>query len=147
MGKSFFNNILATIDLGDPESSKAVMEGALELLDDGDTLNIICVVPSFGTGVVGSFFPEGFEENALKETKDALHEFTAAQVPKGTRLQHIIGHGNVYEEIIEAANKVDADVIVIGSQRPKLRDYLLGPNAARVVRHAEQSVVVVRSKN
>jgi nucleotide-binding universal stress UspA family protein len=143
---SFFNNILATIDLGDPATSESVMQGALELLDDGDTLNVICVVPSFGTGVVGSFFPEGFEENALKETKNALHEFTAKHVPKGTKLQHIIAHGNVYEEIIDAADKVNADVIVIGSQRPKLRDYLLGPNAARVVRHAEQSVVVVRAR-
>ena len=142
---SFFNNILATIDLGDPDTSEAVMQGALELLDDGDKLNVICVVPNFGTGVVGSFFPEGYEEDALKKTKEALHEFTAKYVPKGTRLQHIISHGNVYEEIIEAANTIKADVILIGSHRPKLRDYLLGPNAARVVRHAKQSVFVIRN--
>lgn len=37
-----------------------------------------------------------------------------------------------------------ADLIVMASQRPELKDYLLGPNAARVVRHAEQSVLVVR---
>ena len=123
------------------------MQGALELLDKGDTLNVVCVVPEFGTGVVGSFFPDGYEKTALQKTKEALHEFTDKHVPKGTRLQHIISHGNIYEEIIEAANKVGADVIVIGSQRPKLRDFLLGPNAARVVRHAEQSVVVVRGTN
>ncbi len=142
---SFFSNILATIDLGDPETSEAVMQGALELLDDGDTLNVICVVPNFGVGVVGSFFPDGYEEDALKNTKVALHEFTAKHVPKGHNVQHIISFGNVYEEIIEAANKVDADVILIGSHRPKLRDYLLGPNAARVVRHAKQSVFVIRN--
>ncbi len=142
---SFFSNILATIDLGDSEISEAVIQGALELLDDGDTLNVICVVPNFGVGVVGSFFPEGYEEDALKSTKVALHEFTAKHVPKDHKVQHIISFGNVYEEIIEAANKVDADVILIGSHRPKLRDYLLGPNAARVVRHAKQSVFVIRS--
>lgn len=143
---SFFNNILATIDLGDPEISEAVMQGAIELLDDGDRLNVICVVPNFGVGVVGSFFPEGYEEEALRKTKVALHEFTAKHVPKGYNVQHIISFGNVYEEIIDAANKVDADIILMGSHRPKLRDYLLGPNAARVVRHATQSVLVVRSK-
>jgi len=143
---SFFATILVTIDLGDPEISQRVMDGALELLDDGDTLNVLCVVPELNTGVVGSFFPAGYEETALQHTKEALHEFTKKYVPKGTKLQHIISHGNVYEEIIEAANTVKADVIVIGSHRPKLRDYLLGPNAARVVRHAEQSVVVVRGK-
>lgn len=142
---SFFNNILATIDLGDVQTSEAVMQGAIELLDDGDTLSVICVVPNFGVGVVGSFFPDDYEEEAIKKTKDALHEFTEKHVPKGTRLRHIISYGNVYEEIIEAANKIEADVILIGSHRPKLRDYLLGPNAARVVRHAKQSVFVVRN--
>jgi len=83
----------------------------------------------------------------MDKAREALHEFTAKYVPKGTVVQHIISHGNVYEEIIEAANQVGADVIVIGSHRPKLRDYLLGPNAARVVRHATQSVVVVRNQN
>jgi len=144
---SFFNNILATIDLGDPDSSHRVIQGALELLDEGDTLNVVCIVPELNIGVVGSFFPAGYEEKALEHTKKALHEFTAKYVPKGTVVQHIISHGNVYEEIIEAANQVGADVIVIGSHRPKLRDYLLGPNAARVVRHATQSVVVVRNQN
>jgi nucleotide-binding universal stress UspA family protein len=35
-------------------------------------------------------------------------------------------------------------VIVLASHRPELKDYLLGPNAARVVRHAKCSVLVVR---
>jgi hypothetical protein len=29
---------------------------------------------------------------------------------------------------------------------PDLKDYLLGPNAARVVRHANQSVMVIRGR-
>ena len=144
---NFFKNILATVDLGDPKSSKMVMQAALELLDKGDALNVVCVVPDYGLSVVGSFFPEGYEQEALKKATEALHEFTAENVPKDIQVQHIIGHGNVYEEIIDAADKVDADVIVIGSHRPKLRDYLLGPNAARVVRHSTRSVVVVRSKS
>jgi nucleotide-binding universal stress UspA family protein len=58
---------------------------------------------------------------------------------------HVL-HGRVYDQIIEAANRVGADVIVMGSHRPELKDYLLGPNAARVVRHATQSVFVVRGE-
>jgi nucleotide-binding universal stress UspA family protein len=33
---------------------------------------------------------------------------------------------------------------VVGAHRQDLKDYLLGPNAARVVRHADCSVYVVR---
>ena len=36
------------------------------------------------------------------------------------------------------------DLIIMASHRPELQDYLLGPNAARVVRHANCSVLVVR---
>ena len=39
----------------------------------------------------------------------------------------------------------DADVIVIASHDPGLADYLLGSVAARVVRHAHCSVLVVRN--
>ena len=44
-----------------------------------------------------------------------------------------------------AANRLGCDLIVVGAHRPELGDYLLGPNAARIVRHADQSVFVVRA--
>jgi len=142
---NIFKKVLVSIDLGDEASSQQVLHAGLELISGDDTLHIVCVVPDYGMSVVGSFFPEGHEKEALKAANEALHTFTRHYVPDGVKVQHIIAHGNIYEEIIEAANKVSADIIVIGSHRPKLKDYLLGPNAARVVRHAEQSVLVVRT--
>ena len=59
-------------------------------------------------------------------------------------MQHIVGNGNVYESILEVAKRIKADLIVVQARRPELRKYLLGPNAARVVRHATCSVMVVR---
>ncbi|HYZ26966.1 MAG TPA: universal stress protein [Geminicoccaceae bacterium] len=44
----------------------------------------------------------------------------------------------------EAARTVPAGLIVMGSHHPELKDYLLGPNAAKVMRHADCSVTVVR---
>lgn len=59
-------------------------------------------------------------------------------------VRHVVGRGTVYEEILRIAGEIGSDLIVIGSHRPELKDYLLGPNAARVVRHADCSVLVVR---
>jgi nucleotide-binding universal stress UspA family protein len=56
-----------------------------------------------------------------------------------------VAQGTVYEEILATARDVRADFIVMASHRPELTDYLLGPNAARMVRHSEVSVVVVRN--
>lgn len=56
----------------------------------------------------------------------------------------VVANGTVYEEILKAAKETKCDFIVMASHRPELKDYLLGPNAARVVRHAECSVLVIR---
>jgi universal stress protein F len=58
--------------------------------------------------------------------------------------RRIIAEGKIYQEILKAAQTIKADLIVMGSHHPELKDYLLGPNAAKVVRHADCSVMVVR---
>jgi len=141
---NLFKRILATIDLGDEDSSIKVIQAAQELVSGNDILFVVCVVPDFGVSVVSGFFPEGHEKDMMEKTQAGLHAFTDAHVKPGTPIKHIIAHGSIYEEILNAANECKADLIVVGSHRPALKDYLLGPNAARVVRHAEQSVLVVR---
>ena len=44
----------------------------------------------------------------------------------------------------DLAGEIGVDLIAMASHRPALKDYLIGPNAARVVRHADVSVLVVR---
>jgi nucleotide-binding universal stress UspA family protein len=58
--------------------------------------------------------------------------------------RRIVTEGKIYREILNAARTIGADLIVMGSHHPELRDYLLGPNADKVVRHADCSVMVVR---
>lgn len=53
-------------------------------------------------------------------------------------------HGTIYDQILRAADRLSVDLIVMGLHRPELSDHLLGPNAARVVRQAEQSIYLVR---
>ncbi len=50
----------------------------------------------------------------------------------------------IYEEVLRAAERLGADLIVMAAHRPELSDYLIGPNSARVVRHARQSVLILR---
>ena len=94
--------------------------------------------------VVGGFLPEDFEEKAVAEVGKRLLAFCDENVSSEIETKSIVRHGNVYESILEVAGEIGCDLIVIGAHRPDLRDYLLGPNAARVVRHATCSVLVVR---
>lgn len=57
----------------------------------------------------------------------------------------LTGHGNPANVILAEAERLGCDAIVMGSHRPGFGDFLLGSTAAKVVRHAQCSVVVDRS--
>lgn len=140
-----YKNILLALDLGDDNSWEQSLPTAVEYAQTfGATLRIMSVVPDFGMSIVGSFFPEGYEEKVLEQARQALHEFVDKHVPKGVTVQHVVGHGSVYEEVLRVAAEVSADLIVLGASRPRAGKYLLGPNAGRVTRDATCSVLVVR---
>ncbi len=140
-----FKEILLPIDLGDVESSRKAVSTAIELSrTEGARLQLLCVVPGFGMSIVSQFFPEGFEEKSLAEAANQLDDFIAKNIPSEIASRAVVANGTVYEEILKTARETKCDLIVMASHRPELKDYLLGPNAARVVRHATCSVLVVR---
>jgi nucleotide-binding universal stress UspA family protein len=59
-------------------------------------------------------------------------------------VRHLVVTGNAYEEILNVAKQANSSLIVIGAHKPDFTDFLLGPNAARVVRHSSCSVMVIR---
>lgn len=141
-----YDHILLPIDPSDAASYDKALPVAAKLAEAyGARLHIMTVAPDFGLSIVGQFFPEGFEKEALAAAREAIAAVVEkAALPATIPVQLIVAHGAVYEEILRAAGAVNADLIVIGAHRPALKDFLLGPNAARVVRHATMSVMVVR---
>jgi Universal stress protein UspA and related nucleotide-binding proteins len=141
-----FKTVLLPVDLSTPSSWEQALPAALRLCqpEGGGVLHVLTVVPDFGMSVVGSYFEPGFEQTAMHKVGEDLTAWVAAHVPEDTEVHPHVTHGTVYDQIISAATRLDVDAIVMGSHRPELTDYLLGPNAARVVRHAPQSVFVVR---
>ncbi len=140
-----YKDILLTVDLNDEASWTKALPAAVEIAKtSGATLHVVSIVPDFGMAVVGGFFPDDFEEKALAEVTKKLAAFCEDKVPSEIEVKNIARHGNVYGEILKIAGEIGCGLIVIGAHRPDLKDYLLGPNAARVVRHANCSVLVVR---
>jgi nucleotide-binding universal stress UspA family protein len=141
-----FREILLPVDLTDPEHQQKAMDSAVVLAKTfGARLHVLAVVPDFGMAMVGGFFPEDYEREALAAADKQLHEIVRRHVPPEVPVQHIVGHGTIYREIMHYADRTGCDLIVMASHRPQLQDYLLGPNAAKVVRHATQSVLVIRA--
>ena len=86
--------------------------------------------------IVGTFFPEGFEEKALEKAREDLHAFSASKIPSEITVQHIVGHGSAHREILSNAGKIGCDLIVMASHRPEFEDHFIGPNAVKVVSQA-----------
>ena len=140
-----YRNILVPVDLSDKHSWRKALPTAISLCETFEgKLHLITVVPEFGLPMVGQFFPEGYEAKLRQHAAKQLRDFAAQQVPGEIECRRIVAEGKVYQEILKAADAIKADLIVMGSHRPELSDYLLGPNAARVMRHAKCSVMVVR---
>jgi nucleotide-binding universal stress UspA family protein len=80
----------------------------------------------------------------LNKTLVQLQDFVRTRVPAEINVRHIVAEGSVYDVIIKTAVQINADAIVMDASRPEQLNYLLGPNVARVVRHATCSVLLVR---
>ena len=139
-----FNDILCAIDLAEEHSWKKALPRAVELLGDSGNLHLLTVVPEFGLSMISQYFPDNFEQTTLTAARDALRDFIDKHVPKDVSSRAIVAQGRAYEQILRVAEEVGCDAIVMAAGNPDLSQYLLGPNAARVVRHATCSVLVVR---
>ncbi len=140
-----FKTILLTVDVNDLAGSERPAEVAAELArSHGAELHVMNVVPDFGMSIVGSFFSSDHNKQMLAEAKSALEGWASGRFDGLTSLRLHIDQGTIYDCILKEATKIGADLIVVGANKSQLQDYLIGPNAARISRHAQQSVCVVR---
>lgn len=138
--------ILIAIDLLDLECWPLLLPEVTRLANEGAHLHLMHVVPETkALSPLAQFIPDGFEDAHRAESHVALQAL-AQDLPDGAAVQFHLRSGNVYVEVLDTARALNADLIVVGAEGHDLRDYLLGPKAARIVRHAECSVLVVRSR-
>lgn len=140
-----YDVVLLPVDLGNESSWVKALPVAIRHCEAfSSKLHVMTVVPEVGLPLVGQYFPDDHEERMRENARSLLHRFVDDRVPKSIEVRHIVGEGTIYKTIIETAEEIDADLIIMGAHRLELEDYLLGPNAARVVRHSQRSVLVVR---
>lgn len=146
-------NILVPVDLADMETTGKILAEAVRQAESSDgELTVMTVVPDMITGLDYRYAIRGetggSEHYDLKavvqEALQRLNDIVSDQTPDGMHVDTIARHGTVYEEVLEVAKEIGADQIIVGAHRPSLADFLIGPNTARIVRHATCSVNVIR---
>lgn len=140
-----YKEILLPVDLDQRSSWEHALPAALAMCKQGNAnLHVLTVVPDVGMSIVSQYLPEDHRDKVMANVMEQLKAFVKQNVPGDVAVQHVLGEGSVYDVILSIAKKVKADLIVMASESPERHHYLLGPNAARVVRHADCSVLVVR---
>jgi nucleotide-binding universal stress UspA family protein len=141
-----YKDILLAIDLEDSSTWDRAAPQAVDLAKAfGAQLHVMAVVPDFGMTLVANFFPKDFEKKAIDEANARLHAWVSENIPDEIKVQHIVGHGRAYEEILRIASEIDVDLLVLSARRAEDGEaYEVGPNTAHIVRHAAQTVLIVR---
>lgn len=135
-----YKTILVPVDMSHLERGKSMIEVARKQ-GDADTriilLHVIEDIPNW----VAAEMPAGVIEKSRLATQEELQAIaSAASIQADVEIRS----GHPYKTILQKAEEEGADLIIVASHKPGLQDYLLGSTAAKVVRHATCSVLVVR---
>ena len=139
-----FHRIILAVDLAEPTPNPKGLPQALELTEaSSGELRLVNVQPLLPATFM-EYVPADFDEEQEGRAREAIAAIAAKiELPKD-RLSQVVVSGGVYHELLREATEWRADLIVVGSHRPVMSDYLLGSNAKTIVRHAQCSVLVVR---
>ena len=142
-----FKTVLVPIDLADEHSWRQALPMAVAQADKTGAQMYVMTVAELNLEITAVLMPEDFNEQYKKKTEQRLAALVKRHVPDNISAQCLVRDGRVYREVLSVADDIKADLIVMASHTPSLQDYLLGTNAARVVRHAQCSVLVVREQS
>ncbi|WP_112662488.1 universal stress protein [Microvirga flavescens] len=139
-----FKTLLVPVDLAEVEASRPAIQKAVALAEAAEGSVRLIYVRSLVPVTYMEFMPPTFDTEQQDEAEKKLAEVAAKVKLPSERVSAVVRLGSVYNEVLDEAEKTGADLIVIGSHRPTMATYLLGSNAATIVRHAKCSVLVVR---
>ncbi len=143
-----YKNILVPIDLADGELVKpAIAAASMMASQSNGSIRLVNVLPLTPV-MLAEYVPPDFEVQQRKAAEDALGAMAKEIAVAGGPSSATVRQGGIYQEILEEAKSMGADLIIMTSrraQRHAVRTYFLGSNTGHVVRYAKCSVLVVRN--
>ncbi len=135
-----YQTILVPIDVAHLEKSEAILNIAIAQGNESSQfifLNVIEEIPQW----IASSLPV----DIASESRHRAHQQLSDLVNTAEKNAIVdVRTGHTYRTILDVAEETKTDLIIVASHKPELQDYLIGSTAAKVVRHAKCSVLVVR---
>ena len=142
-----FKTVLLTLDLNAKASWETALPQAIEMVRaSGGKLHIMTVVPEMWMPLVEGFFPDDYEEKAVAAASKALNTLVEANVPDDISVKQHLGFGKIHKKVLKTIDEIKCDIVVMAAHKPdRVREFLVGSNADRIVRRSPVSVLVVRA--
>jgi universal stress protein F len=136
-----YKKILLPIDHADEATWKTALPAALEEARlHGAELSVVTVLPEIlRLPNLPEDYGAGAKAHVQKKVQGILNAGGA-----DTNMPISVREGSIYREILKEAHAIHADLIIIASAKGDFPDYPFGPNAARVARYANCSVMILR---
>ena len=124
------------------EGSKQALTKSLSLLDEQGELILLAVIPSPSDK---AFVVMDMYKTIKIKAENIINEIVGDIVQQGFTITSIIEEGDPSARIIDTSNRLNVDLIVLGSKgTSKIGRYLIGSVANKVVQYAHKPVMVVR---
>lgn len=139
-----YSKILVPVDLAETELAGRALDAATSFaLASNGHVRLVYVQPFVPLPYM-EFVPANFDTEQKAQSEEALAKAAASlKLPKGQVSAKVL-NGSIHSAVLDEAKDWGADLIVVWSHRPGLAAYLIGSNAATIVRHATCSVLVCR---
>lgn len=140
------SKILVPIDIDTPLTTEALCEAANEMaLKFNAKVQLISVIPDYGTPLVASFFPEHAQDEIKEETREKLSKLASQYFSEEVKIA-VLNAPKRAPAILLAVEETKADLVMIGCRRKNSRNEqrLLGSTTMAVTDRAQCSVMVIR---
>jgi nucleotide-binding universal stress UspA family protein len=139
-----FKKILVPIEVDYPDTARAVYQKAATLAKlCGAKIQLVSVMPGFGMPIVASYISDEVRQEAAARFKGAIEQFIKNNCDK--TVSYTVRTGKNWEEIIKAADKWGADLIVVYHNRHREVNEIFSKSCSqRVTDNAKCSVLRLR---
>jgi nucleotide-binding universal stress UspA family protein len=107
-------------------------------------LRAVQVPPEFPAAAAHAAGPDPLPRHLDEEAVRDLQRLAAGN-PRASAADPIVGHGDPWRAIVETGDRLDVDLIVVGSHLYHWPDRLLGTVAGNLANRGHRNVLVVRS--
>jgi nucleotide-binding universal stress UspA family protein len=135
-----YKKIIVAVDIAQVEKAARVLTKAADLRGRDGTIVLVNVVEELPAYVVSDLSVD----MTVQARKDAEDQLLALRDKTGVAADIEIRQGAPAREILAAADRLQADLIIVASHVPDFSNYVIGATADRVVRHAKCSVLIDR---